>query len=279
MRRLNDKKGSEIIVPCDWMKLPTLCQHRQKNFPPGGLGKQIIHSAYSVGSCLTFHACTNDNLSISASIIKEISSRRSRTLLVTILNEASILESFPWLTSDTLVVAKIYDPRYYTVRGDEWTGSSSTYMKYLYNNEVTAYRRIASLQGEIVPSFRGEFAYHPATGEVVDLILLEYISAPPFQSIDCLGRDERKRLKEQSDTFLDVLRSCSVSHNDLCRENLLWDSRTGLWVLDFDDATFDDELGFVRDETYIRLLVTPLEELRTAAANALATACLSVESG
>jgi len=69
-----------------------------------------------------------------------------------------------------------------------------------------------------------------------------------------------------------------VSYNDLRTKNLLWDSETGLWVLDFDDATFDNEQGFVKDKTYIRLLVTPSEELRTAAIEVLSTACCSGES-
>ena len=197
-------------------------------------------------------------------------------MLVTILDDTSILESFPGLTSDTVVVAKIYDPRQYTVRGDEWIGPSSTYMKYLYNNEVTAYRQLNILQGNTIPRFLGEFTYHPTAGEVVDLILLEYLRAPPFQSVDCLGRDEKILLKEESDRFLDVLRSCGVSHNDLRAENLLWDSQTGFWALDFEDATFNDEQGFLRDKAYIESLVTPLEERKATATKVFSATCQSV---
>jgi len=234
-------------------------------------------SEYFAGNCLTFHSRTEDGLALSVNIIKIMSSWRSQTLLVRILNAASTLETDQRLASNTEVVAKIYDSRYYTVRGDEWADSSSAYMDYLYNNEVTAYRRIDELQGKNIPRFLGEFSHHTAAGGVVHLLLLEYIHADPLPSVEDLRIDERIRLGEEADSILAVLRSNGVSHNDLHRGNVLWDCQSGLWVIDFADATFDNEQGFLRDKGFLGALVTPVEERRNQAAKVLTTVSLSVQ--
>lgn len=231
---------------------------------------------YSVGNRLTFRPRTSDNMSLSVKVVKIISSNRSQTLLVTVLPAESSQRTFNGLDASADIVAKIYDPTRYNVRGDEWTGSSATYMRHLHKNEMTAYQRLGSLQGKSVPRFLGEFTYHPAGGDAIHLILLEYIHAPPLPPIESLGSEERSILKDASNNLLNKLRFFGVSHNDLRADNLLWDRQSGLWVVDFEDATCDDEHGFVRDKTYLGLLVTPAEELRSAAERAFSTAMVSV---
>jgi len=258
---------------------PYVSKGRTKNFSPisDHSFSMTLMSEYFAGNCLTFHSSTQDGLALSVNIVKIMSSRRSQTLLVRILNSASTLETDHMLAVNNEVVAKIYDPRYYTVRGDEWADSSSTYMDYLYNNEVTAYRRIDELQGKSIPRFLGEFSHRTAAGGVVHLLLLEYICVDPLRSVEHLGIDEKIRLRKEADSILAVLRSHGVSHNDLHPGNVLWDCQSGLWVIDFADATFDNEQGFLRDKGFLGALVTPVEERRNQAAKVLTTVSLSVQ--
>lgn len=202
-------------------------------------------SQYSAATRLTLRS-RSGNEYVPVNVAKTLSSNRNQTLLVTVIATEPASTTVDELKPGSTVVAKIYDPRTYRVRGDEWEGSSASYMTHLYNNEVQSYHRLKALQGKQVPRFLGEFVVDlPDCGETISSILIEYIDVETLRPPNEIMGIERQRLEASATSLLENLDSCGVSHNDIRRENVLWDGRDGLWVVDFGDAVFDMEGGLL----------------------------------
>ena len=180
--------------------------------------------------------------------------RRCQVLVVRIITDSNAV-------LDKVYVAKCYDPTLCPdVERTEWPGGTQQNCTSLKNTETKAYKILHQLQGTDLPTFYGVYKYdipNNISSRYVeaDAILLEVINHSTLGDIDPgdLSPDEKLELKRLGDALLAKIHNLGVYHHDITPENLLWDRRKSLKLIDFEAATFRDGNGSDRTKEWIAL--------------------------
>src|SRR5437660_175217 len=115
----------------------------------------------------------------------------------------------------------------------QWLGSRIEYIHYLKDNEVAAYKRLASLDGTGVPHFYGEYAFD--TSDCASyIILLEFLPEQNLAGYTISSLQEAEALKFAGKALVRNMNASGVYHCDLKPWNLFWNKSSGmLKVVDF----------------------------------------------
>ena len=141
------------------------------------------------------------------------------------------------LLSDSLVVAKVFDPDFMAnaLSDGEWQGSAIDYCGHLACNEESAYTKLGSMNGVELPIFYGTYK----SGD--SYIILEYLTSPSLYQYLVHSPEESAALCLAAYSLIEKIQLKGVYHRDIEPSNLLWEpSLCELKNFDFEFSSSED---------------------------------------